>query len=207
MDLARPNHAHFALAEMERAGLASGVVTQNVDGLHAAAGQHNVIALHGNLAEVVCLNCGDTEDRESFDARLAEANPGFSDKARVAEDTVNPDGDVALADNLVAQFIMVGCRRCGSKLLKPDVVYFGEPVPPARKKAAAELLDNSKSLLVMGSSLAVMSGYKFVIDAQRAGKKVAVINGGPGRADDRIDTLWRTQVRPAFDALLDKFEL
>nr|WP_120491644.1 NAD-dependent protein deacetylase [Corynebacterium lactis] len=207
MDRARPNRTHFAIAELERAGYVRGVVTQNVDGLHAQAGTENVVPLHGDLATVMCLNCGYREDREHFDARLAAANPGFLQRARVDEDSVNPDGDVDLSEALVAEFTMVGCERCGSPMLKPDVVYFGEPVPRQRKEAAAKLLEESGSLLVAGSSLAVMSGYKFVIDAQRAGKPVAVINGGPGRADARVQTLWRTPVAPAFDALLDELEL
>lgn len=207
MDRARPNRTHFAIAELERAGFVTGVITQNVDGLHVDAGTKNVVPLHGDLATVICLNCGYREGREHFDARLAAANPGFLERARVDEHSVNPDGDVDLSQSLVDQFHMVGCERCGSKLLKPDVVYFGEPVPKSRKDAAARLLEESGSLLVAGSSLAVMSGYKFVIDAQRAGKPVAVINGGPGRADDRVETLWRTPVAPAFDALLDELEI
>lgn len=207
MDRARPNRTHFAIAELERHGFARGVVTQNVDGLHAQAGAKNVVPLHGDLATVMCLNCGSREDRERFDARLASANPGFLERARVDEGSVNPDGDVDLSAPLVAAFHMVGCERCGSTMLKPDVVYFGEPVPADRKEAATKMLEEAGSLLVVGSSLAVMSGYKFVIDAQRAGKPVAVINGGPGRADGRVQTLWRTPVAPAFDALLDALDI
>lgn len=207
MAQALPNHAHLALVELERAGLISGIVTQNVDGLHEAAGSARVLALHGDMSRVVCLDCGHLEDRGEFDERLDTANPGYLDSARVTFDMVNPDGDVELPQEMVERFVMPGCVRCGSLRLKPDVVYFGETVPRGRREAAAEMLRGSTSLLVAGSSLAVMSGYKFVLDARREGKAVAVVNGGPGRADDKVDVLWRTGVGEAFDALLDELGL
>lgn len=207
MQAARPNRTHYALVELERAGLLTGVVTQNVDGLHEEAGQRNLIALHGDMQHVVCLSCGYEEERGDYDARAAAANPGFVERWVVDKADVNPDGDVALSQKAVAEFRMPGCVRCGSPRLKPDVVYFGEPVPTAKKDAAYEMVAAAESLLVAGSSLAVMSGFRFVLEAQKQGKRVATINGGPGRADDRVDTLWRTQVGPAFDALLDALDL
>lgn len=207
IDKSRPNRAHFALVELERAGYVSGVVTQNVDGLHKRAGQRRLITLHGDMETVVCLHCGQVEDRALFDARLATANPGYLESLRVDSSQVNPDGDVTLEEEDVARFILPGCLHCGSHLLKPDVVYFGEPVPTARKEAALELLASSQSLLVVGSSLAVMSGYRFVLEALRQGKEVAAINGGPGRGDMRVTTLWRTQIGPALDAVLDELDL
>lgn len=114
---------------------------------------------------------------------------------------------MALSQEAVDEFVMPPCVVCGSLLLKPDVVYFGEPVPAAKKDAAYEILAGSRSLLVVGSSLAVMSGFRFVLDAKKAGKRVSVINGGPGRGDNRVDTLWRTQVGPAFDELLDELSI
>ena len=207
MQAARPNRTHYALVELERAGLLKGVVTQNVDGLHEEAGQRNLIALHGDMQHVVCLSCGYEEKREDYDARAAAANPGFLERWVVDKADVNPDGDVALSQEAVAEFRMPGCVRCASPRLKPDVVYFGEPVPTAKKDAAYAMVTAADSLLVAGSSLAVMSGFRFVLEAQKQGKRVATINGGPGRADDRVDTLWRTQVGPAFDALLDALDL
>lgn len=203
----RPNSTHYALAELEEAGLVSGLITQNVDGLHAAAGSRNLLTLHGDLARVICLECGHTEDRRDFDKRLEAANPGYLEEVRLDPTQVNPDGDVTLDDEHVARFRMVGCVSCGSVLLKPDVVYFGEPVPRQRRDRAARMVQDAASLLVAGSSLAVMSGYRLVLDAQKAGKQVTVINGGPGRADARVDTLWRTGVGPAFLDLLDELEL
>ncbi|MDO5512802.1 Sir2 family NAD-dependent protein deacetylase [Corynebacterium sp.] len=207
MDAAAPNRTHFALVELERAGYLAGVITQNVDGLHRAAGSGNLLHLHGDLDTVMCLDCGHREDRRIFGARLDAANPGYLAAIAVDPAMVNPDGDVTLPQSAVERFVMVGCVRCGSVRLKPDVVYFGEPVPVERKERASSMLDQAASLLVVGSSLAVMSGYRFVLDAQRQGKKVAVINGGPGRADGRVEVLWRTPVAPAFDALLDELGL
>jgi NAD-dependent SIR2 family protein deacetylase len=102
---------------------------------------------------------------------------------------------------------MVGCEVCGSVLLKPDVVYFGEPVPVARRERAAQMVEEASSVLVVGSSLAVMSGYRLVLDAQQQGKQVSVINGGPGRADAKVDVLWRVSAAPAFLDLLDELDL
>lgn len=183
MDAARPNRTHYALVELECAGLLSGIVTQNVDGLHKEAGTETLIPLHGDMEHVVCLNCGYAEDRGAFDARLAAANPGYLERWVVRADEVNPDGDVALSQQAVDEFVMAPCIRCGSELLKPDVVYFGEPVPAERRDAARDLLARSSSLIVVGSSLAVMSGYRFMLDALKQGKEVSVINGGPGRGD------------------------
>ncbi|MDK8812980.1 Sir2 family NAD-dependent protein deacetylase [Corynebacterium striatum] len=207
MDAARPNRTHYALVELECAGLLSGIVTQNVDGLHKEAGTETLIPLHGDMEHVVCLNCGYAEDRGAFDARLAAANPDYLERWVVRADEVNPDGDVALSQQAVDEFVMAPCIRCGSELLKPDVVYFGEPVPAERRDAARDLLSRSSSLIVVGSSLAVMSGYRFMLDALKQGKEVSVINGGPGRGDPKATTLWRTQVAPAFDELLDLLDV
>lgn len=203
MAAARPNLTHFILTELEQAGLVTGVVTQNVDGLHADAGTRNLLTLHGDLSRVICLRCGHLEDRRSLDARLVEHNPGYLESIDLDPSLVNPDGDVTLDEAHVREFSMVGCRRCGSVLLKPDVVYFGEPVPQERKQRASRMLAEASSLLVVGSSLAVMSGYRLVLDARRQGKTVSVINGGPGRADPKADVVWRTPVAPAFLDLVD----
>ena len=197
MDTAEPNTAHHVLADWQRRGLLAGLVTQNVDGLHAAAGAPGVVALHGDLDRVVCLRCGAMESRRDFDERLVAANPGYLEALRVDPHLVNPDGDVTLDQEWVDRFHMAGCRVCGSEELKPDVVYFGENVPAERKAAAREAFGRAGSVLAVGTSLAVMSGYRFVLDAVREGKPVAVINGGPTRADTRADFRWRTRVAPA----------
>lgn len=197
----QPNLAHHILADFEDAGHVSCIITQNVDGLHVAAGSKNVIPLHGNLATVMCLNCGHRMPRREYSSALAQANPGFAEAARITREQVNPDGDVSLPQELVDTFNQVPCPVCGSFSLKPDVVYFGENVPEDRKQQSVTALEEASSLLVIGSSLAVMSGFKFVLDAQKQGKPVALINGGPTRADDRVPFRWRSKVIPALEKL------
>ncbi|BCT77544.1 NAD-dependent protein deacetylase [Sinomonas cyclohexanicum] len=198
---AEPNRAHRILADLEGRGSVAGVVTQNVDGLHAAAGTRRLVALHGDLDKVVCLNCGNVEGRTNLDERLAQANPGYAEAVAHDPATVNPDGDVELDAHWVARFIMVPCLVCGSDMLKPDVVYFGESVPLERKERATAMLASARSLLVLGSSLAVMSGFRFVLDAVRDGKPVGIVNQGPSRGDSRAQWRWRTEVGGALEEL------
>ena len=207
MRAAAPNRAHFALVELERAGLIRGIVTQNVDGLHTQAGSDNVIALHGDMEHVVCLDCGTLHERSLIDALLTAANPTYFDSVEVEGSMLNPDGDVELKDADVARFRMVACPTCQGQRLKPHVVYFGENVPKERRQAAAQWLEESTGVIAIGTSLAVMSGYKFILDARKQGKPTAVINGGPGRADGKVDTLWRTSVADALDEILDGLDL
>lgn len=201
MALASPNSSHRRLATWEATGKLSGIVTQNVDGLHVAAGSMNVIALHGDLEQISCLNCGALEGRVQLDARLHEANPGYLERIDLDPSLVNPDGDVSLDEAHVAEFHMVGCLVCGSPALKPNVVYFGENVPAERKERLKELQARSASLLVIGSSLAVMSGYKLLLDARAAGKPVGLINGGPTRGDAKSDYRWRSNIAEALERL------
>jgi NAD-dependent SIR2 family protein deacetylase len=129
---ARPNAAHRAVAAMQQAGALHGIITQNVDGLHQAAGARDVLELHGTLDCVVCLECGARSTREALDQRLRTANPNLGSDAVPAS---NPDGDAELADDRVARFRVVGCECCGADLLKPDVVFFGENVPRRTKRS------------------------------------------------------------------------
>ncbi|WP_257161651.1 Sir2 family NAD-dependent protein deacetylase [Corynebacterium cystitidis] len=202
-----PNRNHYALVELERAGLVGGIITQNVDGLHGCAGTQRLVELHGDMDHVVCLDCGYREPRGQFDQRLEAANPGYRESVDVSQHQINPDGDIELDDEITARFTTITCDNCGSPRLKPDVVYFGEAVPRARRQASQALVDASTGLLVVGSSLAVMSGYRVVLEAQKRGLPVAVINGGPGRADHRVEILWRTRIAPALDAVLDACDL
>jgi NAD-dependent SIR2 family protein deacetylase len=176
---ARPNEGHRAVAALQHAGLLGGLITQNVDGLHQAAGARDVIELHGGLDRVICLNCSARSPRDLIDRLLREANPAF--RANVSE--VNPDGDVELPDSALASFTMIDCPVCGSGPLKPDVIFFGENVPRERAERCFDLLDDAGSLLVLGSSLTVMSGFRFVIRAAKLGIPVAIMNQGPCRAD------------------------
>lgn len=175
---AAPNAGHHAVAALERRGLLTGIITQNVDGLHQAAGARDVIELHGNLARVRCLDCGYLTSRDRLHELLSEANPGF--RAQVA--AIAPDGDAELADEDVASFRIVGCECCGG-VLKPDVVFFGESVAVDRVKACYDLVDRARGVLVLGSSLTVHSGRRFVVHAVKHGIPVGVVNQGPTRAD------------------------
>lgn len=176
---APPNAGHEAVAELERRRLVLGVITQNVDGLHQRAGSSSVIDLHGRLDRVICLDCGSVERRDSVHQRIATANAGW--EATIT--TVNPDGDVDVPESELDEFVVVACMVCGGTL-KPDVVYFGERVPRERVEASFEMLNSASALLVLGSSLHVFSGRRFVAHAVNAGKPVAIVNQGPTRGDD-----------------------
>lgn len=184
---ARPNPAHVAVAHLQARGLVEAVITQNVDGLHHAAGSRSIVELHGSLARVVCLSCRALHDRDDVQHRLGVANPGFDagvlPGAHGDAADVRPDGDVVLQEDAVAAFRTVPCPSCGDGPLKPDVVFFGESVPAERVEVCYHALDAARALLVLGSSLTVMSGYRFVRHAVRTGKDVVVVNQGPTRGD------------------------
>jgi len=175
---AEPNEAHRALAALEAAGRLAGVITQNVDRLHQRAGSRRVVELHGALADVICLRCGRSEPRHEVQARLVAANPGWLETAT----EIHPDGDAELDAERVAEFAVVGCRVCRGEL-KPDVVFFGGAVAERTLAAAWELFEEAEALLVVGSSLAVYSGYRFCEWAAAMRKPMAAINIGRTRAD------------------------
>lgn len=179
---ARPNPGHRAVAAWEAAGLLTGTVTQNVDGLHGEAGSQDVVDLHGRLDRVVCLECGERRPRLEVALRLEALNPGFRERAGWGPTPDRPDGDVLLDEQAVDGFRVAGCRSCGG-VLKPDVVFFGEGVPGRRFAAALGRLDRSRALLVLGSSLAVGSGYRFVTRARDLGLPVAIVTRGRTRGD------------------------
>jgi NAD-dependent SIR2 family protein deacetylase len=176
---AEPNDAHRALAALEAAGTVAGVITQNVDRLHQRAGSRRVVELHGALADVACLRCGRGEPRQELQARLLDANPGWLESAV----DIQPDGDADLHPDRVEAFSVVGCRLCGGEL-RPDVVFFGGAVAERTLAAAWDLFAQAEALLVVGSSLAVYSGFRFVRRAQEQALPVAIVNVGPTRADD-----------------------
>jgi NAD+-dependent protein deacetylase sirtuin 4 len=185
---AQPNAGHRAIAMLEHAGAMAGVITQNVDSLHTVAGSREVVELHGALARVRCLACGEITSRHTLQDRLLAANAGWPSRARMA--TIAPDGDVDLPDGLVADFVVVACTACGGVLM-PDVVFFGGSVPRPTLDAAWALFDRAELLLVIGSSLTVFSGYRFVRRAAERGVPIAILNRGPTRGDEhatlRID--------------------
>lgn len=196
---AAPNDGHRALVKLERMGVLSGVITQNVDRLHHEAGARRVVELHGALADVVCLGCGATEPRAVLQERLTALNPGFGANVEIA-----PDGDAELTD--VAGFRVADCLACGG-VLKPHVVFFGENVPKPRVEAAYALLEEGDALLVVGTSLAVFSGFRFVRRAADTGRPVAIATIGPTRGDPyatvRVDAPLR-DVLPELAAELEK---
>ena len=175
---ARPNEGHLSVARMQEQGVVDGIVTQNVDGLHQAAGARDVVELHGNLNRISCLDCGTLTPREELGGRLDAANPSFAGVASA----FNADGDAELADESLDGFIVVDCRDCGG-MLKPDVVYFGETVPADRVARSFELVESARTLLVLGSSLTVMSGRRFVLRAAKLGIRVAIVNRGVTRGE------------------------
>ncbi|WP_067503194.1 NAD-dependent protein deacetylase [Actinoplanes sp. TFC3] len=175
---ARANDGHRAVARLQELGRLDGIITQNVDGLHQDGGAHGVVELHGNLARVACLDCGDLSERGELEARLDAANPDFA----AAVSAVNPDGDVEIDDAGLDGFTVVGCLLCGG-MLKPDVVYFGETVPKDRVSRSFELVAGARTLLVLGSSLTVMSGRRFVLRAAKDGIRVAIVNQGLTRGE------------------------
>ncbi|NIZ90135.1 NAD-dependent protein deacetylase [Kineococcus rubinsiae] len=183
---AQPNSGHRAVAALDAAGLLRGTITQNVDGLDVAAGTRSVVELHGNLDRVVCLHCAEVTARAELALRLAAANPEF-DARRREFTAVNPDGDADLSDAQLEGFRTVVCRRCGEDALKADVVFFGETVPKDRVESSFAIVDGARSLLVLGSSLKVMSGYRFVLHAAKLGLPVAIVNAGPTRGDEKAD--------------------
>ncbi|WP_200872897.1 Sir2 family NAD-dependent protein deacetylase [Microbacterium sp. CH12i] len=174
---AEPNAAHIALAEMERDGIVSGVITQNVDGLHLRAGSARVIEVHGTMRRVVCLQCGQVFDRRDVATQIESLNPWLTVPESVA---LNPDGDVA--PESIDAFVVPNCTVCGG-MLKPDVVFFGEYVPGDRFRAAESLLRASDALIVAGSSLVVNSGVRLVERARRRSIPMIIVNHEPTRAD------------------------
>jgi NAD-dependent SIR2 family protein deacetylase len=194
---ARPNAGHRAVADLQAAGLVTAIITQNVDGLHQAAGARDVIELHGGLDLVVCLTCGIRDTRVRTDERLRAVNATFT--ARV--ETINPDGDAELSDTDLDEFVPVGCGYCSSELLKPDVVFFGESVPRPRVDACYAQVEAARALLVLGSSLTVMSGLRFVRRAAALGIPVASVNQGATRGDVRATVKVEAPLGEALSAL------
>ncbi|KGN30559.1 NAD-dependent deacetylase [Knoellia sinensis KCTC 19936] len=187
---AEPNVGHRAVTALQRAGAFGHVITQNVDGLHQRAGTGDVTELHGSLEEVVCLTCGERADRDLVQAFMADANPGFAtavlghvpDGSQVSSQ-IRPDGDIVLPDEAVRAFTAPRCLVCRADTLKPDVVFFGGSVPKERVDLCFALTDAAPILVVLGSSLKVMSGYRFVRRAAAHGIPIVVITKGPTRGD------------------------
>ena len=178
---AGPNSGHRAVTDLQQLGLVRAIITQNVDGLHQLAGALGVLELHGNLGVARCLDCGETTRRADLDGRLLEANPHFD----VIVGEVRPDGDVSLPEEVVEGFHLPRCLVCQSDLIKPDVVFFGESVPKTLVDQCLAHVEASLGLVVLGSSLQVMSGYRFVRRAAAKGIPVAIVTHGQSRGDEQ----------------------
>lgn len=180
MSVVEPNAGHRALARLEAAGRIDGVITQNVDGLHARGGSRSVVELHGGGGVVRCVNCGLRWSRPEVLGWFDTMNPGYAERNAGAE--VAPDGDAVVSE--VDSVRVPLCPGCGGTL-RPDVVYFGETVPVQVFQAAASLVERSSALLIAGSSLAVNTGMRLVHKTERLGNPLAVINRGPTAVDRR----------------------
>jgi NAD-dependent SIR2 family protein deacetylase len=204
MARAEPNAGHRALAGLEHAGVLAGVITQNVDGLHRAAGSRAVVDLHGRIADVVCLACRRITPRLALQERLTELNPGFVEAVGPDVD-IAPDGDAVLAS--VGGFRLAACTGCGGAL-KPDVVFFGENVPRDRVDRAFALVedmaDAEGAMVVAGSSLTVMSGLRFVRRAHQLGVPVVIVNRGTTRGDEFAEVVVDDGCSEVLTALHDR---
>jgi NAD-dependent SIR2 family protein deacetylase len=194
---AQPNDAHRSLVSLERLGRIEQLVTQNVDGLHQAAGSRNVIDLHGRVDVVRCLGCERRVPREEFQSELILRNPAFAELGAIEA----PDGDADLDGVEFAAFDVPACNACGG-VLKPDVVFFGEGVPKERVRCAMAALEQSDAMLIVGSSLMVYSGYRFAKTMAHAGKPIAAVNLGRTRADDLLALKLTTGCSDALSFLL-----
>ncbi len=181
INTAEPNSAHLALATLQKLGNVSIIVTQNVDGLHQRAGSSRVIDLHGNLDRVICLDCRISFARGDIQNYLLTCNPQLEDKSA----NLAPDGDVHLDGIEFSRIEIPNCANYDG-ILKPDVVFFGETVPGARLEKSLDALARVDAVLVVGSSLMVYSGYRFVVKAHQKNIPVAAINLGVTRADDLL---------------------
>lgn len=179
MARAAPNPAHHALSALEASGALTLLVTQNVDGLHRRAGSRSIVDLHGRLDQVRCLDCGALSERAALQSELVSRNPSFV----AANGEVKPDGDAELRDVDYQTFEVVPCATCAG-MLKPHVVFFGENVPAERVTQAMSALEQSRLLLIVGTSLMVFSGFRFARAAQRLGVPIAIVNRGVTRADE-----------------------
>ncbi|MET0736562.1 MAG: Sir2 family NAD-dependent protein deacetylase, partial [Microbacterium sp.] len=176
---AQPNDGHLALAELEQRGIASGVVTQNVDGLHVRAGSRRVVELHGTMRRIFCTHCGQVFDRRDLALRVEADNPWITVPENVA---LGPDGDVL--PESTDGFVVPTCSVCGG-MLKPDVVFFGEFIPAEKFREAEQLVQASDGLVIAGSSLVVNSGIRLLERARRRRLPVVIVNRGVTRADAR----------------------
>jgi len=202
MRLAQPNAGHRALASLERSGVIARVITQNVDRLHHKAGSRKVTELHGALAEVNCLACGAIEDRDALQTRILALNPGWTSQGVATA----PDGDAEVPADRVERFEVPACTQCGG-VLKPRVVFFGDNVPRATVDEGFAAVEAAQLFLVVGSSLAVFSGYRFLRRAVDCGIPIAIVNRGPVRGEELAVLKVEASTGATLDALASALTL
>ncbi|CAL1536153.1 unnamed protein product [Lymnaea stagnalis] len=178
----QPNRSHYILSDWERLGKVHWLVTQNVDALHYKAGSQNVTELHGSAHRVICLSCNFKFTRHAMQDMIIDINPDWSSEAV----SIGPDGDVALNSANISDFKVPTCPKCCG-ILKPEITFFGDNVPKNTVHFVLEKMFESDAVLVIGSSLEVYSGYRFMHRARECGMKIAIINIGPTRADKLAD--------------------
>lgn len=199
MGQARPGAAHKALVQLEQQDRLELLITQNVDGLHDAAGSQNSVDLHGRIDTVLCMDCGHRFARAGLQERLLAFNPDWAQLYAAAA----PDGDADLEGHDFSQFVVPACPHCGIGLIKPDVVFFGETVPRERVQACMDAVTRADAVLIAGSSLMVYSGYRFVLAAHEQGKSIVAINQGVTRADALLDFKIEADVGQTLMALVN----
>ncbi|KAK0406971.1 hypothetical protein QR680_018920 [Steinernema hermaphroditum] len=178
---APPNESHYAVAGWERSDRFTWLITQNVDGLHTEAGSELITELHGCGRYVVCQSCEERYSRFDVQEWISEANPDWTVR-EIGE--MAPDGDVEIPDSALESFNVPHCPKCGpGSILKTDVVFFGDNVRRDVVDFCYEKLDACDGILVLGSSLSVMSGYRFIFQASLRKIPILIVNIGPTRAD------------------------
>jgi NAD-dependent SIR2 family protein deacetylase len=197
---AQPNAAHEAIARLQRHGLISGVITQNVDALHDQAGSDDVVELHGSLHWVLCLDCRQRTERDIIQRALVEQNPYLAGVDAVQA----PDGDTLLDPVFEARFQVPHCPHCGGQRMKPDVVFFGENVAPATAAKAMQRVEEAPGLLVVGSSLMAFSAFRLCRATNDQGKPLIAINLGKTRADDLLDIKIEASCETLLPALAER---
>ncbi len=197
-DSAEPNAGHRALVALESAGTVDGIVTQNVDGLHARAGSQRVVDLHGTMDKVRCLHCGQFYARASIAERISRDNPWLETPDAIK---LSPDGDAEVRD--ADAFVVPDCSVCGG-ILKPDVVFFGEFVPVEKFSEASALMRSADALLIAGSSLVVNSGIRLLEQAVRRRIPVVIVNRGITKGDNRATVKIDSGTSETLAALADR---
>lgn len=184
------------------------IITQNVDRLHIRAGSTHVMELHGRTDLLVCMHCQATKNRDEFHTELESLNADWlqRQRAKVNMTELRPDGDANVVDEF-EQVQVPSCPHCGEGFFKPDVVFFGDTVPLPRVEFCRAAVEACDGLLVVGSSLAVHSAFRYVKAAHSAGIPVCLLNVGPTRADDLPDVLkLESPAGPTLRRIVDRFQ-